>query len=299
MSLKKKIKPNTLLIGAQKCATTSVYNWIAQHPEICGPSTLKDYSYFIEDGFFNKGIDLFKKDYLEAGYDNQKIVLHGCVHYIYFKKSVDRIYDYDPNVKLLLVLRNPVDRAISAFRYAKKMNIENLDFDTALEKESERSAGSLSEKSELTYISHSKYGEQLEYLLKKFSKEQLCVILYEDVKNHPKKVVNDIFSFLEVDTDYTPNFSILNKTGKTKFKSLQQIVYSQNKYKKLFVQKILDPVLPLSKRIKIKNTFKEWNTKNGSNTEDYSEYEKMLKPLFINDINKTEKLLNINLSHWK
>lgn len=299
MSSKKKIKPNTLLIGAQKCATTSVYNWIAQHPEICGPSTLKDYSYFIKDSFFNEGIDLFKKDYLEAGYSDQKIIMHGCVHYIYFKKAIDRIYDYDPHVKLLLVLRNPVERAISAFRYAKKMNIEDLDFETALEKESERLVGSLSEKSELTYVSHSKYGEQLEYLLGKFSKEQLCVVLYEDVKERPEKAVSDIFDFLEVDTDYSPNFSVLNKTGKIKFKFLQKIVYSQNNYKKLFVQKILDPILPLSKRIKIKNTFKEWNTKKGSETEDYSQYEKILKPLFTKDIIKTEKLLNIDLEHWK
>ncbi len=299
MSSKHKIKPNTLLIGAQKCATTSVYNWIAQHPEICGPSTLKDYAYFVNDGFFEKGIDLFEKDYINEGYNDQKIILHGCVHYVYFKKAIDRIYDFDPNVKLLLVLRNPVDRAISAYRYAKKMNIENLDFKTALEKESERLTGSLSEKSELTYVSHSKYGEQLEYLLKKFRKDQLCVVFYEDVKDNPQKVVTSIFSFLEVDTNYIPDFSVLNKTGKIKFNSLQKIVYSQNKYKKLLVQKIIDPVLPLSKRIKIKNAFKEWNTKNASDKEDYSNYKKILKPLFVSDISKTEKLLNVNLDHWK
>ena len=54
-----------------------------------------------------------------------------------------------------------------------------------------------------------------------------------------------------------------------------------------------------SKRIKIKNRFKEWNTKNNKVKEDFSEYKKLLKPLFVDDINKTEKILNLDLSHWK
>ena len=299
MNSKKKIKPNTILIGAQKCATTSVYNWVSQHPEVCGPSTLKDYSFFIKDSFFEKGIDLFKKDYEKEGYNNQKIILHGCVHYIYFKKAIDRIYEYDPNIKLLLVLRNPIDRAISAYQYAKKMNLEKLEFKSALKKENTRLKGNLSDRSELTYVSHSKYGEQLEYLLQKFDRSQLCVIFYDDVNNRPESVTQKIFNFLDVDLNFTPSFSVLNRTGKLKFKALQKVVYSQNKYKKGIVKYVLDPILPLSKRIKIKNRFKEWNTKNNKVKEDFSEYKMLLKPLFVDDINKTEKILNLDLSHWK
>jgi len=295
------IKPNTLLIGAQKCATTSIYNWIAQHPDVCGPSALKDYAFFINDSFYEKGIELFKNDYINSGYKNQKIVMHGSVNYIFFKEAIDRIYEFNPEIKFILVLRNPIDRTISAYNYQKKMKKEDLTFKEAIEKEEIRAKGTLQEKSDLTYVAHSKYGEQLDYLLSKFKREQLYIIFFEDLEQNQDKVIKEVFNYLNIENDFKPQYNILNRTGSLKSKILQSLIFSQNEKKKYFVKIFLDPFLPLSKRINIKNKFKEWNTikKKENYEEQYSYKKQILEGVFYDDIKKLEKLLDLDLSHWK
>lgn len=296
------INPNTFLVGAQKSATSSVYNWIAQHPDVCGPPSLKDYAFFVDDGFYSQGIEMFHNDYIEEGYKDQKIIIQGSVQYMFYQNAIDRLFEFDPDAKLIVVLRNPTERAFSAYKYAKKMTLEPFSFSDALEKEEKRQQGDKQEKSELTYFSHGLYGKQLSYIFSKFKKSQVLVLFYENVKNNPREVAKKSFQFLGVDDSFIPEFKVLNRTGKVKFPLLQKAVYSQGKFKKYLVAKFVDPILPLSKRIRVKAAFKEWNTrrgKNNTNPEELKSEEKNLKKKFLKDIELTEKLLNKDLSHWK
>ena len=84
--IKNKILPNTFLIGAQKSATTSVYNWLALHPDICAPLSVKDYAFFTREDFFEKGINHLSSFY-EDVFNDEKIILQGSVHYIFLKRQ--------------------------------------------------------------------------------------------------------------------------------------------------------------------------------------------------------------------
>lgn len=82
---KDSVLPNTFLIGAQKCATTSIYDWLSQHPKVCAPISVKDYAFFTRDDFYNKGLKHLSSFY-NGSYNNEKVILQGSVHYIFLKK---------------------------------------------------------------------------------------------------------------------------------------------------------------------------------------------------------------------
>jgi Sulfotransferase domain len=296
------IKPNTFIIGVQKAATTSLYNWLAQHPDICGPSSIKDFPFFIKEEYLNKGIEYLEKEYLKGGYLNQKIILHGCVQYMFEEKAIENIFEFNSKAKLICVLRNPTDRALSAYKFFKKLNKEKRSFKSALNFENECMKGTFQQKHDFTYKAHGLYAQQLERVYKKFKKEQVLILLYEDVTDNPQLIINQAFKFLNVDSSFIPEFKVLNTTGEIKYKILQNIFFNKSKFKKLIVDNLVDPILPIHKRAKIKWAFTDWNTKKKDIKSKETEFEKeilFLKNYFKEDILKLEKLIERNLDAWK
>jgi hypothetical protein len=302
--MKQEIKPNTFIIGAQKAATTSLYNWISQHPDVCGPSTLKDYPFFLREDFFNKGVNSLKKEYLESGFVNQKILLQGSVQYMLDARAIKRIFEFDSNAKLICVLRDPVERAISAYKYFSKLNIETLTLSEAIKIEDKRGKESLQKYFDFTYKAHGLYAKQLKAIFNIFPKTSILILLYDDLKEDPEETMVKVFNFLEVDNNFKPNFKILNTTGKVKYQLLQNLFFNKSRVRKFLVDNIVDPILPLHRRTRIRWQFNEWNTKKGkpnklSNSKMFLKEKQELRDYFYNDIEELEEMLNINLDAWK
>ncbi|RSK41511.1 sulfotransferase family protein [Mangrovimonas spongiae] len=297
------IKPNTFIIGAQKSATTSVYNWISQHPSVCGPSALKDYPFFLKEEFFDKGIESLQEEYNTQGFNNQKIVLQGNVQYIFDVKAIKKIYDFNPKAKLICVLREPSERALSAYKYFKKLNIEKLTFKEALNREEERSRNSLQAYFDFTYKAHGMYAQQLKAIFNIFPKNQLLVLLYDDVKSSPESVMDEIFDFLELSDKHPITYTTLNATGEVRYKFFQNLFFNKSKARKFIVDNLIDPFFPLHKRTKIRWAFNEWNTKKVNSKDvhaaDYTEEIMKLKVYFKNEVIELENLLNRDLAAWK
>ncbi len=99
-----------------------------------------------------------------------------------------------------------------------------------------------------------------------------------------------------------PEFKVLNRTGEIKFKLLQNLFFNKSKLKKLIVDKLIDPILPLHKRAKIKWLFTDWNTKTNidkNSKNEFKEEKQFLKIYYKEEILKTEKLISRNLINWK
>ena len=302
--------PNTFLIGTQKSGSTSLYDWVSQHPEVCADLGLKDFSFFVKDRYYEKGLSYLSNMILDI-YDNEKIVLHGSVQYIYYKKGLERLKNNFPEGKFILILRNPVERLFSSFTSCTKMQIENEKniLVASIDKRNERlSSSDYDIRSQLTYIDHGLYAKQLELFLSFFNREQLFVCFYEDMRNNPTKLIKDLYSFLNINTNFIPKFDVLNKTGiglRSLF--LQKILFRnislQSSIRRFFINKIVNPFFPLNKRHKLKWRIKEWNSIKNENSElkdsiSHKEKEKLLT-YFISDIEKLEQILQINLDHWK
>lgn len=151
--------PNTILIGAQKAGTSSLYNWLSQHPDIFAPEEMKDFHFFTLDKFYNQGVSFLAPYYNDV--DGEKVIMKGAVNYIYFPETAKRLYNYNPSLKFLLLLRNPYTRAISAYNYFYNLGIENLSFEAALEREQSKKLNTRQELADFSYLKHGFYYEQL------------------------------------------------------------------------------------------------------------------------------------------
>ena len=286
--------PNAILIGAQKAGTTSLYDWLGQHPDIFADKGMKEYNYFANNELYCEGDKWFQRAFKKHG--NEKIILHGYVNYIYFSDiSAKRIFQFNNQCKIIVVLRNPIDRAYSAYWDAKKVaREESITFEEAIKKEPiYLKKGTLEEQSHLTYLDHGYYTKQLTDFYKYFKKEQIKVILFDDLVQEPSKIMQELFNFLEVDNNFCPDFKVQNEAGLPRSIVVQKIL--QN----IKVPKIIRKNLPQN----ITSSFKTYlirqlNIKKVTYPKLSNETRVYLNKLYKDEVYKLEKMIHKDLSHW-
>lgn len=196
-------KLNFIGIGAERSATTWIYECLSQHSEICIPE--KELFFFnefdphylsVKNYRYKKGFGWLKRIYSQCPKKNIKGEFSPT--YLYDKKAAERIKKSFPNVKLLVSLRDPVARAYSQYVNDTRMGvIPKMKFTEALEKYP-------------TYIEKGYYAKYLRYYYKLFPKKNILVVFYSDIQKNPTKVMKRIYSFLGVkNTDFQP--ASLNK----------------------------------------------------------------------------------------
>ncbi len=214
------VLPNFLIIGAAKAGTTSLYEYLKQHPQIW-MSPVKETNFFaLEDetlnfrgpgdrDYINKFSITKIEDYLNLFQEVSNQVAIGEVSplYLYSPKAPRRIQHYIPETKLIAILRNPVERAYSSFLHLIRDGREPIEnFALALQEEEFRM------RSDWEHIWHYKqlgfYYVQLERYFTTFSKQQIRVYLFEDLINNPGLMLKDIFKFLGVNEEFMPDISV-------------------------------------------------------------------------------------------
>ena len=205
-----------MIVGGQKCGTTSMHNWLNQHPDFC-MSTPKEPKFFEIDYYEGpywyqaKYFDNWRKFHGEARVQN---ILVGYVP--------ERIELYNPDTKIIIMVRNPIDRFISAWNHFKVMRpgreIRTLgravtegimEFDMNCFDSEEKFARNLDPKGGPyggRYVEHGMYIEMIPRFTERFETK---VIVMEDLIRHPKIVYDDVLEFLGAD-GYMPEFNKLN-----------------------------------------------------------------------------------------
>jgi hypothetical protein len=176
-------------LGAQKSGTSWVYACLYEHPKICAP--IKEIHFFSRERF-SKGRkwyeDHFKrcKNGLKQG--------EFSTSYLYSKETPQRIKNMYPHAKLIAILRNPVDRAISQYRNAIKAG--EIDETTSFNAYAKQEPSSLEQ---------GLYVKQIKRYLEYFPREQMLILIYEDTKKDPAKFIKTIYEFLGVDPNFIPS----------------------------------------------------------------------------------------------
>lgn len=228
--------PNFLIIGAAKCGTTALYNYLDQHPEIF-MSPVKEPRFFALEGEKPNfqgpadpwGINRCRYTDIEPYRDlfedvsGEKVIGEASTLYLYSEKAPERISHHVPDAKLVAVLRNPVERAYSAFTFMVRDGREPLsDFARALSEEEARIADNWGP--EYHYRRRGFYFPQLKRYFDRFDRGRIQVHLYEDFRSDPAGVARSIFRFLEVDYDFAPDVSANhNVSGIPKSETLQSL----------------------------------------------------------------------------
>ncbi|MEO9277730.1 MAG: sulfotransferase domain-containing protein [Nitrososphaera sp.] len=220
-----RVLPDFVIIGCQKCATTSLYDYLVQHPNIIS-ATQKEIHYF--DSNYNIGITWYKS-FFPTVFSKYFIKLRKekCITgeaspmYIFNRIVPRRMSKVLPHVKLIAILRNPIDRAYSHYNMQVKNGYEKLSFEEAISSEEKRIAGEREKEEQdenyvsvnlrdYSYLSRGLYAEQLKIWLNHFPKNQFLVIRTEDLEDDPVHTMNQIFEFLEVSTYKIHNLQKMN-----------------------------------------------------------------------------------------
>lgn len=192
--------PNFLCIGVQKAGTTWLYHILRQHPEIFLP-VHKELHYFDIEKNYSRGIDWYRQHFVGA--EQHRVVGEMTPIYIYYRHVAERIRTLlGDRIRLLIVLRNPVDRAYSHYWMSFRRKYETLSFEEAIMREPERMKMGDFERRHFSYISRGKYAEQIRWYLKYFDRARIHIALFEELIAHPAKVVRKLLEFLDCDTGH-------------------------------------------------------------------------------------------------
>ena len=203
-----------IVVGERRSGTSSLAKYLQSHPEIFLHPEL-DKAYFLDDQIRGKleyetgSIDRTqwennhsKEEYEQLLSANSgKTVGEKSADYLHWHPCIDRIAEWYPDMKIVISLRNPVDRAWSHYWNEVGKKREWLSFESAIQEEDSRVSGSDYAKVHLSYKTRGRYIENINYLLTKFPKEQVHIIVLEHLLKNPKQIMSALYEFLGVDKE--------------------------------------------------------------------------------------------------
>lgn len=236
----KKLKPqkiqiNLIVLGAQRCATTSFHNYLNSHPQIFMSKPVKEPCYYLpidfikkrrqSQGFYYQNHNDLLKNCMLQGFNDQEIIGESSTFYtmgdISRKYNVpEKIKEQNPNTKFIYIVRNPFSRIISHFMQNKKFTPEN-DINSFLS-------------SDYYAFSNTRYYYQIEEYLKHFPIDQFKIIVFEDLIKKPNSVLNESFEYLNRSPiTHFKEFKIYNNSNNQIRIDSNELIFSKDNYKKL------------------------------------------------------------------
>lgn len=294
--------PNFLIIGAAKGGTTSMYAYLSQHPQVFMPK-FKEPWYFAWDGkepaFRGPGDANLATRYVRNLKDYQALfgpagealaLGEASTMYFHAEGTAERIRASNPAMKLILMLRNPVDRAFSQYRMRLCDGKEPLaDFGQAVAAEEERIRDGWSQA--FWYVRRGFYHRQLQPYDAAFPTEQIKIWLYEELAKEPERVVRETYAFLGVDPSFSPNIERKYNVGATPASAALPATMRQNSR----VQKLVKSLLPSPLRERLSNSLRN-RAQNLVTIKP--EVREKLTALYRDDILRLQDRLGRDLGGW-
>ncbi len=278
--------PDFLIIGAMKAGTTSLHDYLGKHPDIFTTDP-KEIHFFLDSIYNNKSTEWYKSHFIT----NKKIAGTSPQNYTKChtkdcKNVPERIYKHIPDIKLIYLIRNPVDRIYSHYREAQEGGYDPPEGLNRF----------LSNYKNNHYIQTSRYFFQISKYLEYFSKKQILIIKSENLKTNRLNTLNKIFDFLNVEKMTDPSlFEYSKNTAKTKQRktTFGKIIVNKN-------LQFLRNIIPENMKTKLKNSY-FINSLSKKNLK-HETIEESLKNEITNylkeDIVKLEAFSGINLSDY-
>lgn len=209
-----RLLPDFLIIGTQRGGTTSLYNYLMERPGV-GPASVKELHFF--DKKFHKGLLWYRAHFPTSTqqrlfqYTHKQAFVTGeaSAYYIFHPHAPKRVARTLPHVKLIVLLRNPIDRAYSQYNFEVELGRENLSFEDALKHEEERIAQEKEKiladeryvsfnHSRFSYLARGIYVDQLQAWMKFFPREQFLLLKSEDFYTAPAATLVQVSEFLKL-----------------------------------------------------------------------------------------------------
>lgn len=289
------IKPNFFILGAPKCGTTSLAEWLGGHPSIfvCNPK---------EPKFFNTDWTLPNRPHSVAEYEQLFIeakeysaIGEATTGYLSSQVAVSKILNYNPGAKFLVCLRDPIEMLASLHAQRLKEGVETEDdLFVAWEKQSSRVIGkqipaTCTDQKTLLYGPICSLGEQVERLLRQVNRDQVCFVLLEDLKRNPLNEYQRILKFLSLKDDGRTIFPVKNVGQLPRILWVAQSSRALGRLKKR---------LGIYQNFGIQRWFNSQNEVPRNKNNISPEFHAVLIDYFKDDVMKLSEFLEKDLSHW-
>lgn len=233
-------KPNLFIVGQTRSGTTSLKEYLNGHPDV--------YIYHAGKGFFGYGKSEIKSDEeycnLFREFQNKKIIGEKCSDYLHCPISAEKIKNFSPDAKIIIILRNPVDMMYSLHNWQYNMEtVETIaDFEEALKIEEkrkhERTQNPYAYHPHIFYQELADYYTQVKRYIDHFGRINVKVIILEEFVKNPKKTYLEVLEFLELDSNYVPDFDQHNANRIPRNRNLQKFVKNDSFSLLKFLKKI-------------------------------------------------------------
>lgn len=293
-------KPDFFIVGAPRCGTTAMTQYLKSHPEIFMPET-KEIHFFGSDLQFPPP-RVTKEDYFScfAKAKSEKRVGEASVYYLFSKSAATEIKEFCSSPRIIIMLRNPVDMIYSLHTISLFNGNEGIEnFKEALDAEEDRKQGlRIPPHAHLVqglfYRDIATYSPQVQKYIDLFGRAKVHVIVFDDFKKDPKSTYKKVLRFLEVNDDYQPNFDVINPSKKYRSKIVQNISVILPRKFGFLVRNIL----PFEMRAHLKQFLYRLNTTQHSRRPLDAELRKELQEGFVDDIQRLSQLIGRDLSCW-
>ena len=189
--------PTFVIAGTLRSGTTSLTRWLRGHPDVW-MSTTKELHYFDTRWAPGVSVDEYRRDF--AGWSRQPAVGEATPNYVYHREAIQRLAAVVPDVRVVVSLRHPVDRAYSQYWARRSRGIETRGFAEVIATEPEVP---LSDDGAL--LARGRYLEQIERALQHLGREQLMVVLFDDLQDRPVETFTEVCSFIGADPATVPD----------------------------------------------------------------------------------------------
>lgn len=289
--------PNFMCIGAAKSGTTTLYDILKQHPDVFIPSFKEPHFFDIPDNY-KRGLDWYEREYFRGV--RKSIIGDFTPSYFFEAKAPERIFtNLSKDLKFVVLLRHPADRAYSHYLHSLRDGHEDCNFLDALQKEDNRITRSIKNNNYLAYLRHSYYhqglyGDMIERYLKYFSLESFYFIHFEnEFLQDRKETIDGLLRFLRLKRSVDLNIDLKsNPASQQRSKLINQLMKKRGSFREVI--KWIVPSVKYRQIIRNKiqraNT-KELEIKNLSDNIRQNLYTKY----FEEDIMKFERLTNKKL----
>ena len=275
------MKPDFIGITPGRSGTAWTHNCFIEHPRLCVP--YKTINYFSEESKFSRGDDWYENHFRTC---SREQVIGEISNYLDSEVAARRIFEYHSAVKLLIFLRNPVDRAFASYEneLASGAISATTRFEDAVEQRSQ-------------YLERGFYHEGLKRYFELFPREQICIRIYEEGVRDPERYVREIFEFLDVDPAFEPSM-LREWVSAGGVPRASAVTNAMNDVAEQMRRMGLQNLIWIIKRSGLVKVVHKANRKSAPRPVT-DEKRAELADRFEQDMSATEQLLGIDLSDWR
>ncbi len=292
--------PNFFILGAPKCGTTAVAKVISTHPDIFVPPE-KEVRYFSDDSLYQQGTAYLAERFSAAAAAN--IRCDASPQYIYNKKVMDRMIDLYgeelADLRFMVMLRDPVDRAYSAYWMAVRYGWEERSFDEAVEQNlkvgTEQKYQADGQFNIHSYIEAGMYFKQIEPWLKKVPEARLKIYTQEVLQQQPDVFYQQLSKYLGVELiGHVDTNMKVNQASMPRSKTIMKMTDEKS-----ILKEIIKPFIPQNLRYRLRRSISDKNLKPTRYEPMSKKTRDLLVSVYRDDVDRLRSAIDIDLELWK